>query len=100
MTIEVIEMTIIDRMNGTVRMTAKNISEERIQFLERTRDDGFEEEVMFEWNTKDERQFRAMRKWLKQQKVTQSAKTFGEAMSFVSGITTESPAKKYRVWLY
>ena len=91
-------MSITDRVDGTVRLTARDVSEERLQFLERTRNDGAEKEVVFEWHTRDARQFRAMRRWLKQQSATREARTFGEAMLVVAGIITESPAKKYRVW--
>ena len=98
MTVEIISIQITDRENGTVRMTAKDVSEERLQFFERCRDDGFEEEVVYEWHTKDSRQFYALRRWLKLQKATDSARTFGEAMEMVIGTITDSPAGKYRVW--
>lgn len=53
MTIEITSMKITDRALGTVRMTATDCSEERAQYLERYRDDGFEKELVYEWNTKD-----------------------------------------------
>jgi hypothetical protein len=41
-------MKITDRALGTVRMTATDCSEERAQYLERYRDDGFEKELVYE----------------------------------------------------
>ena len=98
MTIEIISMQITDRERGAVRMIARDVSEERLQFLERVRDDGFEEEVIYEWKTKDSRQFYALRCWLKAQKATRETKTFGQAMTSVIGTITQSPAGKYRIW--
>ena len=98
MTIEVLDMRIIDKKSGLVRLIARDVSEEHLQYLERYRDDGFEEDLTFEWFTQDQRQFNAMKKWLKMQKATNSSKTFGEAMRAVEGIITQSPAGRYRVW--
>ena len=68
MTIEITSMKITDRALGTVRMTATDCSEERAQYLERYRDDGFEKELVYEWNTKDPTQQYWFRWWLKRQK--------------------------------
>ena len=100
MTIEIIDIRITDRENGTVQCVCKDVSEERLQFFERYRDDVFEEEITFEWNTKQSKDFYALRRWLKQQKATNMAKTFGEAMEKVIGTICESPSNKYRVWEY
>ena len=98
MTIEVMDIRITDRQNGTVRMTARDVSEEHLQYLERYRDDGFESEIEYEWVTADTRQMMALRRWLKNQKATQTAKTYGEALQAVIGIMTQSPSGRYRVW--
>ena len=98
MTIEVLDMRIIDKKSGLVRLIARDVSEEHLQYLERYRDDGFEEDLTYEWFTQDQKQFNAMKRWLKMQKATNTAKTFGEAMRAVEGIITQSPAGKYRVW--
>ena len=98
MTIEVIDIRITDRENGTVTMIARDVSEENLMRFERYRDDGFEKELEYQWNTRDNRQFLALRKWLKSQKVTQNAATFGQAMAAVTGRILPSPSGKYRVW--
>ena len=64
MTIEITSMKITDRALGTVRMTATDCSEERAQYLERYRDDGFEKELVYEWNTKDPTQQYWFNWWL------------------------------------
>ena len=51
MTIEIIDIRITDRENGTVQCVCKDVSEERLQFFERYRDEGFEAESTYEWNT-------------------------------------------------
>ena len=98
MTIEVIDIRITDRADGTVTMKALDCSEENLQYFERYRDDGFEKELTYEWHTRDSRQFLALKKWLKSNRVTQDAKTFGEAMAAVTGRVTQSPSGRYRVW--
>ena len=98
MTIEITDIRITDRELGTVRMTAIDCSEEHAQYFERYRDDGFEKEVIYEWNTKDSKQFYWFRWWLKHQKATKDAKTCGEAMKKVVGSIVESPSGRYRVW--
>ena len=98
MTIKITSMKITDRALGTVRMTATDCSEEHAQYLERYRDDGFEKELVYEWNTKDPTQQYWFRWWLKRQKATKDAKTFGEAMEKVIGTIVDSPSNRYRVW--
>ena len=98
MTIEVIDIRITDREAGTVRMVARDVSEENLQYFEPYRDDGFEKEFTYEWNTRDSRQFLAFKKWLKSNRVTQNAQTFGEAMAAVTGRILSSPSGRYRVW--
>ena len=98
MTIEITDMRITDRELGTVRMTAIDCSEEHAQYFDRYRDDGFEKELVYEWQTKDSQQFYWLRRWLKKQRATQNAKTFGEAMEKVVGTIVDSPSGRYRVW--
>ena len=98
MTIEITDMRITNRELGTVRMTAIDCSEEHAQYFERYRDDGFEKEVIYEWNTKDNKQFYWLWKWLKAQKATAQSKTVGEAFTSLVGTICESPSGRYRVW--
>ena len=98
MTIEILSMEIADK-HGLVRMTATDISEERLMYMER-RDDGFEKELVYEWDTADKYQFLALRRWLKKQKATKGKATYGEALHAVVGTVTSSPSGQYRVWDY
>ena len=98
MTIEITDIRVVDRGLGTVRLTAINVSEENLQRFERYRDDGIEQEICFEWNTKDSRQFYALRRWLKSQKALQDCKTYKDVFSEIVGLIVESPSYKYRVY--
>ena len=98
MTIEITSMQITDRNLGTVRMTGVDVSEERLQYFERYRDDGFEKELVYSWQTTDPKQFYALRQWMKKQKAATEAATFGEAMKKIIGTVTDSPAGRFRVW--
>ena len=99
MTIEIISMEIVKNTRGLVRMTALDISEERMMYMER-RDDGFESELTYEWDTADHYQRTALKRFLKKQKASQGKQTWGEVLKAVEGTVTESPSGRYRVWEY
>lgn len=99
MTIEIISMEIVKNTRGLVRMTALDISEERMMYMER-RDDGFESELTYEWDTADHYQRNALKKFLKKQNASKGKKTWGEVLKAVEGTVTESPSGRYRVWEY
>lgn len=94
MTVEIASVT-LDK--GMVMFTAVDCSEEHLQHMERTRDDGFVEEIEFLFDTHIEKEYRYLFRWLKRQKAARQAETWGEALRSVCGtITTISGA--YRVW--
>ena len=91
MTIEITSATIND---GYITIYGIDVSEENLQRMERVRDDGFERELefLFDTRTKD---VDYIYNWLKRRKSKEAA-TWGEAVrSTVGKITTISA--KYRV---
>ena len=94
MTVEIIAGRISE---GVVQLTALDVSEENLQRMERTRDDGVEIEIEFVFDTRDQKAYSYIRKWLRKQKAANGVKTWGEAVQAVVGtITTIS--QKYRSW--
>lgn len=94
MTVEIISAGIHE---GIVELTAINVSEEHLQRIERTRDDGFESELTFKFDPKNPYQFVYIRSWLKAQKATAGSRTWGEALNSVVGTITTINSK-YRSW--
>ena len=92
-----VEITAVSIVSGNVIIEAIDVSEENIQRLERTRDDGFEQELKFVFDTREKNDFFYLRNWLKRQKSTQECATWGEALNSVYGTVT-SISQKYRVW--
>lgn len=92
MTVEIISTSLV---NGICTITAIDCSEENLQRIERMRDDGFEQEVIFIFDTTVKSQCTYICKWLKAQKATIGCKTYGEALHSVCGTVT-SINKKYR----
>lgn len=92
-----IEITGVSLENGIVRIYGTDCSEENLQRIERIRDDGFEEEITFLIDTTQAKEQLQLYRWLKHQKATRKAKTYGEALQATIGtITTISG--KYRDW--
>lgn len=94
MTVEIISGSI---HNGIIRISAVDVSEEHLQRIERTRDDGTEREIEFAFDTHDPGAYKYIRKWLKSQKSTHNAKTWGEAVQAVIGTITDLNMK-FRSW--
>lgn len=92
-----VEITDVDVEQGVVSITAVDCSEENLQRLERLRDDGQEVEVKFMFDTHERYDYMYLLRWLRNQKITKSAKTWGEALRSVCGTVT-SISNKYRVW--
>lgn len=92
-----VEITAVSIVSGNVIIEAIDVSEENLQRIERTRDDGFERELKFVFDTHKRQDFLYLRGWLKRQKATRGCVTWGEALNAVYG-TVASISKKYRVW--
>lgn len=90
-----VEITSVSLKDGICRISAIDCSEENLHRIERTRDDGFEREVEFVFNTKNKTEFLYLRNWLKRQKITRDCKTYGEALNSILGTIT-SISGKYR----
>lgn len=93
MTVEIVSVVLEE---GIVSIMAVDCSEENLQRMERIRDDGCERELEFLFDTHEKNDYLYLRKWLKKQKATHQAKTWGEALQAVSGIIT-TLSGRYRV---
>lgn len=92
-----IEITAVSISKGIVNIEAIDVSEENLQKLERTRDDGFEKEVSFVFDTHDQEAQTYLYQWLRRQKSTKGCKTWGMALNAVVG-THVTISQKYRSW--
>lgn len=92
-----VEITSVTLDQGMVMFSAVDCSEEHLQKLERTRDDGFVEEMEFFFDTHVEKDYRYLFRWLKRQKAAGQAGTWGDALRSVCGtVTTISGAYRVR----
>ena len=82
-----------------VHIEAIDVSEERMMYLERWRED-VEETIEFVFDSKNFKTFRYLRRWCKNQKATANCKTWGEVLQSLEGIITEGPSRYYRRWEY
>ena len=80
-----VEVTSVSIQNGIVVFEAVDISEARLEWLERTRTDQPEKVVEIIYDTHDSRQANQLRNWIKSQKVTKNCTTWGEALRAVLG---------------
>lgn len=92
-----IEITSVKLSSGIVTITAVDCSEEHLQYMERYRDDGFEKQMKFVFDTTSRHQFPDFRKWMREQKAAKQAMTWGEALEAIVGTVTTINGK-YRVW--
>lgn len=91
MTIEIEEVTVKD---GIVRITALNCSEENLQKLERLRDDCYQKELQFVFDTRNNKSDCIyLTYWLHHQKVSAGCKTYGEAFYRIRGTVTTISGK-------
>ena len=88
-----VEITSVSLVRGIVTIQAIDCSEENLQRLKRERDDGFEKELTFVFDTHMSNDFVYLRKWLLRQKATKGAKTWGEALDAVTGTITTISGK-------
>lgn len=72
-------------------------SELNLQRLERTRDYDNPREITFTFDTRNRKDFYYFRNWLKRQKATRDAKTYGEALHSIQG-TFATISSRYRNW--
>ena len=92
-----IEITSVKLSHGVFTIKAIDCSEEHLQYMERCRDDGFEKQLEFVFDTTSRQQFPYFRKWMKEQKAAKQAITWGDALSAIIGTVTTINGK-YRVW--
>lgn len=85
MTVEITSATLRE---GVVTITANDVSEEHLQWLERTRQDE-EREVVFIFDTRNPRALNYLHRWMRGQKATKGCRTWGEALQSVCGRITE-----------
>ena len=90
MTVEIISVEVKE---GVVAIQAIDCSEENLQRMERLRDDGFERELNFLFDTKKSGDYVYLRKWLQSQKATNGARTWGEALRAIYGTVTTISGK-------
>ena len=92
-----VEITSTFILQGVVTITAIDVSEENLQRMERYRDDGEDQEIIFIFDTRKDKDFQSLRKWLKNQKATKNSSTYGEALHATIGTITDIP-RRYRSW--
>lgn len=96
MTVEIVSTLIHGK---EVIISVVDISEERLQWLERRRTDENNPEFEFRFDTTDKKQFAALRKWMMRQEMARNKKTWGEALRSIVGIRTDTYGiSKYRVY--
>lgn len=92
-----IEIISVEILNGVVTITAIDVSDENLRRMERLRDDAAEKEVTFHLDSRNSKDYKYLRMWLKNQKAARGSKTWGEALnSTVGTITTIEP--RFRSW--
>lgn len=79
--------------NQVVTISAIDVSEENLQRMERLRDDGFARELDFIFDSREKSQIEYLYRWLKEQKITREAATWGEALQAVVGTITDLAPK-------
>lgn len=93
-----VEITSYRIENGSVFLTAVDVSEEHLQKIKRGRDDGEEKEIEFLFSAEQKNSLSYLKNWLKRQKATAGTGTWGEALRSVIGTVTDINMK-YRSWL-
>jgi hypothetical protein len=83
--------------NSIITIYGTDTSEENLQRMERMRSDIEPREMAFAFNTKYYTSQRYIWMWLKNQKATANATTWGEALSSIIGTVTEIN-KRYRIY--
>lgn len=83
-----VEITSVTLAQAVVTITAIDVSEEYLAWMERTRHDE-EREVVFVFDTRDPGTYAYLRRWLLGQKAARGCSTWGEALQAVRGRVTE-----------
>ena len=92
MTVEISSCLLQD---AVVLIEAIDVSDENLQRMERLRDDGFEREITFAFDTRVESEQHYLYRWLHRQKAVKqkSPRTWGEALHAVRGTVTTLSGK-------
>lgn len=88
-----VEILSVQLNEGIVYFFCNDISDENLRRLERMRDDATEEEVTFVFDTHNEKEYKSLRYWLRNQKASKGASTWGQALQSVVGTITVIPTK-------
>lgn len=88
-----VEIKSVELNKGLVTICCNDVSDDNLERLERLRDDGTEKEVSFVFDSHDKKDYIFLRNWLRNQKVTKDATTWGEALNSIVGIYTQLPGK-------
>ena len=98
MTVEITAAYIENRK--TVIIEGIDVSEEHLQYLERTRDDAEEKICTWVFDTTDGRAMESLKRYLKKQRAVQKLihPTWGETLEAIRGTVVQSPASRYRVF--
>lgn len=92
-----VEITSAFIRNGFVNITALDVRNENLSYMERYRDDGEEQEILFVIDTHRKWDCDQFRYWIKAQKATKECSTYGEALHAIVGTVTDIP-RRYRSW--
>ena len=92
-----IEITSVTLRNKIVTIDAVDVSDENLMHMERVRDDGFEKEVCFKFDTTQQPDLKYLNSFLHRQKATRNCSTWGQALQAIVGTHTMISGK-YRVW--
>lgn len=94
-----VEITGYSIRKGTINIYCIDASEENLQRIERYRDDGYEREIVFQFETRENPWVtKYLYQYLHRQQCTRGAKNWGEALQSIIGIQTQAPVKKYRIY--
>jgi len=94
-----VEIKGVGLQNGIVTISCIDCSEEHLQWIERTRDDGIEREFDLVIDSKDTKAFKSLRRWMRKQSCTGGKTTWGAALNALRGTITDTYGiGKYRVW--
>ena len=85
--------------DAVVKIYAHDISELNYQKIMRERDGGFEREICFKFDTRNNRKaWQYLNGWLHSQKSTQGSKTYGEALHAVVGTRVYLNGRYLECW--
>ena len=92
-----VEITSFSINSGIVTISGIDCSEENLQRIMRSRDDGSEQEVEFLFDTTQYKDLKNLVYWMHRQKATSGCRPWGEALNALRGTVTDI-SSKYRNW--